>query len=71
MGFILNSIKINFSKILPHNKLKINFTAQRKGDIETSLANIKKSKKNLKYFPIVHFENGLKKTINWIIDNKW
>jgi dTDP-D-glucose 4,6-dehydratase len=56
---------------LPQNIIKINYTTQRKGDIETSLANINKSKKNLKYFPIVQFEKGLKKTIKWIIDNKW
>ena len=67
LGSIISLIK----KYSSQNKIKINYTTQRKGDTETSLANINKSKKNLKYFPIVQFEKGLKKTIKWIIDNKW
>ena len=71
LGSIISLIKKYSSRKLPQNIIKINYTTQRKGDIETSLANINKSKKNLKYFPIVQFEKGLKKTIKWIIDNKW
>jgi UDP-N-acetylglucosamine 4-epimerase len=41
----------------------------RKGDIPHSLASIKKAKDILGYEPLVHFEEGLKKTVDWYWPN--
>lgn len=47
--------------------IKPNFTNNRAGDVQKSLADISKAKKMLEYEPIVSFDNGLEKTIEWII----
>ncbi len=56
--------KIN--KILQKN-IKPNFTNNRPGDVQKSLADISKAKKMLNYEPIESFDNGLEKTVQWII----
>lgn len=56
--------KIN--KILQKN-IKPNFTNNRPGDVQKSLADISKAKKMLNYEPIESFDNGLEETVQWIL----
>ena len=42
----------------------------RNGDIPHSMASIEKARKLLGYMPIVHFKEGLKRTIDWYLENE-
>jgi len=44
---------------------EVKFGTERPGDVKHSLADISRAKKHLGYTPIVHFEEGLKKTVDW------
>lgn len=46
-------------------ELAINYGIERKGDIPHSLASIEKARQLLGYEPLVKFEEGLKKTVDW------
>ena len=71
LGNIIAQIKKIYFKRYSYKKIKIKYTKSRKGDIQVSLADIKKSKKLLNYSPIVNFNEGVRKTVNWIISNNW
>jgi nucleoside-diphosphate-sugar epimerase len=43
----------------------LKFAPERAGDVKHSLADISKAQKHLGYKPLVHFEDGLKKTVDW------
>jgi UDP-glucose 4-epimerase len=43
----------------------VKFGPERAGDVKHSLADISKTEKHLGYKPLVHFEEGLKKTVEW------
>jgi UDP-glucose 4-epimerase len=43
----------------------LKFAPERAGDVKHSLADISKAEKCLGYKPLVHFEDGLKKTVDW------
>src|SRR5215467_12796937 len=43
----------------------VEFGPERAGDVKHSLADISKSEKFLAYKPLVYFEDGLKKTVDW------
>jgi UDP-N-acetylglucosamine/UDP-N-acetyl-alpha-D-glucosaminouronate 4-epimerase len=43
----------------------VKFGPERAGDVKHSLADISKTEKHLGYKPLVHFEAGLKKTVDW------
>ena len=43
----------------------VKFGPERAGDVKHSLADISKTEKYLGYKPLVHFEDGLKKTVDW------
>jgi nucleoside-diphosphate-sugar epimerase len=43
----------------------VKFAAERPGDVKHSLADVSKAEKNLGYKPLVSFEEGLKKTVEW------
>jgi UDP-glucose 4-epimerase len=43
----------------------LKFGPERAGDVKHSLADISKAEKYLAYKPLVHFEEGLKKTVDW------
>ena len=45
------------------------FGQSRSGDIPHSLASIEKARKLLKYEPLVQFDEGVKKTIKWHLNN--
>jgi UDP-glucose 4-epimerase len=44
---------------------KPNFEPARAGDVRDSLADISLARKLLKYEPVVGFEEGLKRTVEW------
>ena len=44
---------------------EVKFGPERSGDVKHSLADISKTEKYLAYKPLVHFEDGLKKTVDW------
>jgi UDP-N-acetylglucosamine/UDP-N-acetyl-alpha-D-glucosaminouronate 4-epimerase len=44
---------------------KPNYGAERGGDIKHSLADISKAEAHLRYRPQVHFEEGLRRTVEW------
>jgi len=45
------------------------FKPQRPGDVRHSLADISLAEKSIGYSPAVHFEEGLKKTVQWYREN--
>jgi nucleoside-diphosphate-sugar epimerase len=44
---------------------KMNYETERAGDVKHSLADLTLAEKNLGYKPSVHFEEGLRRTIDW------
>lgn len=52
-----------------NSKTKINYAELRKGDVLNSCADISKAKKDLNYIPIVDFDSGIKKTVQWYVEN--
>ena len=50
------------SKILP------NYELERKGDIKFSYADISKAKQILNYNVVTSFENGIKDTVSWYVE---
>ncbi|HBU69947.1 MAG TPA: LPS biosynthesis protein WbpP [Elusimicrobia bacterium] len=50
-------------------KLKAVHTKPRAGDVRRTCADISKAGKLLKYKPLVSFEEGMKRTINWFKEN--
>ncbi len=50
---------------LEGKKIKPKFTEDRKGDVKHSLADISLAKKLIGYKPVVNFERGIRKTIEW------
>jgi len=61
------SIKYMAEKLieLAEADVSLNYGPERKGDIAHSLADITKAKNLLNYSPIVHFEEGLKRTFEY------
>jgi UDP-N-acetylglucosamine/UDP-N-acetyl-alpha-D-glucosaminouronate 4-epimerase len=43
----------------------VKYGPERAGDVKHSLADISRAEKHLGYRPLVHFEEGLKKTVEW------
>lgn len=60
---LINLIKM-INKIEGKN-IKPKFSPERKGDVKHSLASISMAKNLIEYSPIVSFEEGLKRTIEW------
>jgi UDP-glucose 4-epimerase len=44
---------------------EVKFGPERAGDVKHSLADISKTEKHLGYKPLVHFEDGLERTVDW------
>lgn len=57
------------NKILGKN-IKPLFTKERPGEVKHSQADISKAEKILKYHPIVRFEEGLRRTVEWYMEVK-
>src|SRR6201985_2726236 len=49
---------------------KPNYGPEREGDIKHSLADISRSAKELGYQPKAHFHDGLKKTVDWYVEER-
>jgi UDP-glucose 4-epimerase len=60
----LNTLVEKINNVLG-TTIKPEYRENRKGDVQHSLANISKAKKLLNYEPIVDFDEGLKKTIEF------
>ena len=43
----------------------LKYAAEREGDIKHSLADISRAGRQLGYKPTVHFEEGLRRTVEW------
>jgi UDP-glucose 4-epimerase len=44
---------------------KVNYGPERAGDVKHSLADLSRSREHLLYRPQVHFEEGLRRTVDW------
>ena len=59
--------------LLPHlpksKSISIKFGPERPGDVKHSLANIEKAREILEYHPKFSLEKGLKKTVEWYLNN--
>lgn len=60
----LNQLVESINTILG-KKIKAEYTAARAGDVKHSFADIKRISEYLNYNPLVYFQEGLKKTIEW------
>lgn len=60
---------INILEKLLNKKAKMILGPLKKGDIISSQSDIKKLKRNIKYFPNTSFEKGLKKFVNWFVND--
>ena len=65
----LNQLVEKINKILG-TKIKPIYEEERRGDIKHSLANVSKAKKLLGYEPIINFDEGLAKTIEFYKKNR-
>ncbi|MDD8017232.1 MAG: SDR family oxidoreductase [Bacteroidota bacterium] len=60
----LNELALKVNEILGKNVQPI-YKEERVGDIKHSFANIDASERHLGYKPVINFDTGLKKTIEW------
>jgi UDP-glucose 4-epimerase len=65
-GITVNQLFSKIAKLLETN-IKPIYTNPRPGDIHSSLAENAKAKKLLKYSPVVSFDEGLKLTVDWFV----
>jgi nucleoside-diphosphate-sugar epimerase len=64
----LNDVYQTIATQLGFNKPPV-YGPPREGDIKHSLADISRASKELGYKPLVSFEDGLKKTVAWYLEN--
>ena len=50
-------------------KVERNHPPSRAGDVKHTLADISKAKELLGYEPLVNFEDGMKRTVDWFVEN--
>jgi nucleoside-diphosphate-sugar epimerase len=60
----INQVIAMMNKIFGR-EVKPNYAPARKGDVRESLANISRAREVLGYSPIVSFEDGLRRTVEW------
>ncbi|MCK5034618.1 MAG: GDP-mannose 4,6-dehydratase, partial [Candidatus Sabulitectum sp.] len=65
----VNHLANEISKLTGHPDLKPIYGPDRSGDVKHSRAAIEKAKKYLNYEPIVSFEEGLKKTVEFYMEH--
>ena len=51
------------------NEIKVTYGPERTGDVKHSLASIEKAKNLLGYKPLVYFNDGLEKVVDWYREN--
>lgn len=67
---LFDILKTEISQFLPEvSGIKPINKEARKGDVLHSLASIEKAGSFLNYHPVIHVEEGLKKTVKWFFDN--
>lgn len=61
------NLKETFQALKPLTGFRgeVKFGPERAGDVKHSLADISRAEKHLGYKPLIHFEEGLKKTVEW------
>ena len=69
-----NAVTVNFvvqtiGKLLGKEHIKPVYVPPRPGDIKHSLADVKRAKELIGYEPLVTFEEGIAKAINWYKEN--
>jgi len=64
----VNDIIDMINNLLDKN-VKPRYTAPRPGDVKHSLADITAAQNLIGYKPVIHFEDGLRKAIDWYRDN--
>lgn len=62
----LNELVASINKIL-NKEIFPKYSNPRPGDIKHSFADVRKIKENIGFEPLIKFEDGLKKTIDWYI----
>jgi len=65
----VNTVVKTISKLLGKEHIKPVYVPPRPGDIKYSLADVKKAKKIIGYEPLVTFEEGIAKAIDWYKEN--
>ena len=65
----LNQLVETINKILG-KKIKPEYVAARPGDVKHSFADIDRISKHLQYKPLVYFEEGLRRTVEWYQNQK-
>jgi nucleoside-diphosphate-sugar epimerase len=61
----VNAVVKAIAKLLGKENIKPSYVPPRPGDIKHSLADIKKAQKLIGYEPLVNFEQGIAKAIDW------
>lgn len=65
----VNTVVQTISKLLGKVNIKPAYAPPRPGDIKHSLADVKKAKELIGYEPLVSFEEGIAKAIDWYKEN--
>ena len=60
---------INRLSEITGNSIKVTYGPERTGDVRHSLASIEKARNLLGYSPLVYFNEGLEKVVDWYRDN--
>ncbi|MDR1259989.1 MAG: GDP-mannose 4,6-dehydratase [Endomicrobium sp.] len=66
INYMITLIEKNLNK-----KAKYDYKQFHKADIMSTLANINKAKKILKWTPKISLEHGIRKTVDWYLENKY
>ena len=53
-----------------NKKAIINYTPAHAADVKDTWANIEKAKNLLQWRPTISIEEGIKRTVNWYLENK-
>jgi nucleoside-diphosphate-sugar epimerase len=65
----VNTVVRTIGKLLGKENIKPIYAPPRPGDIKHSLADVKRAKELIGYVPLVTFEEGIAKAINWYKEN--
>jgi UDP-glucose 4-epimerase len=68
-SYTITELATKMAEILGRKDLAPVYLPPRPGDVKHSLADLAKSRKHLDYEPIVHFDEGLRATVEWYQDS--
>lgn len=66
----LNELVSKVNELL-RTRIEPTYGESRPGDVQHSFASIEKAKKNLGFMPIVEFDDGLRRTVEWYANGKF